>query len=75
MCEKYRTIGRAWFYSLTEHALQHFTMCKNESSVFEFPRWPMIVSLYDYSISNTYSFILALQSIMVTSYKKENAIN
>ena len=70
MCEHYRTIGRSLFSSLTAHLYQRCTICNNESSVPEFPRCPSIVYLYDYSISDTYSFIFASQSMIVTTNKK-----
>ena len=75
MCEKYITIGIYLFYSLTAHKLQHCTVCNNKSTVPEFIRLPMIVSLYDYSISDTYSFIFASQSMIVTHSTKANEIN
>ena len=38
MPEKYITIGRYRFSSLTAHARQNFIMCNNKSAVPEFPR-------------------------------------
>ena len=69
MCEQYRTKGRAWFSSLTAHSNQHCTMCDDKYAVLEFPIFPMIVFLYDSSISDTYSFIFSSQSMIVTPYQ------
>ena len=74
MREQYRTICRALLYSLTTHSRQNYTMCNNKSSVHEFPRLPMIVSLYDSSISDTYNLIFASQSMIVTPYTKAKEI-
>ena len=46
-------------------------MYNNKSAVPEFPIFPMIVPLYDSSISDTYSFVFASQSMMVTTSSKE----
>ena len=53
MTKQYITIGRYFFSSSTSHTSQHFTMYNNKYTVPEFPRWPMLVSLYESSISDT----------------------
>ena len=75
MCEQYRNIGRALFYSLTTHTRQHCTMCDNKSAVPAFTRWQMIVYLYDSSILDTYSLVFARQSKIATPSTKAKAIN
>ena len=75
MCEQFRTIGRALFYWQTAHAHQHCTICNNKYDAPEFTRLPMIVSLYDSSISDTYSFMFSSQSMIVTNSPNTKAIN
>ena len=74
MFEHYITIVRELFYSLTAHARQHCTIFNIKYSVTEFTIWPTIVPLYYSSIADTYSFMFAIQSMMVTLYPKEKAI-
>ena len=54
MCEQCRTKVRARFFSLTAYAIQHCPMCNNKSILPELPIFPIIVSLYDYSLWDTY---------------------
>ena len=75
MYEQYRTISRSWFSSLNACVKKHFTVCNNKSAVPEFPQWTMIVSIYYYSISDTYSFMFDSQLMIGTPYPKEKAIN
>ena len=75
MWKNHRTKGRAWFSSLTAHTLQQYNICNNKYNVPEFPIFTMIVSLYDSSISDTYSFMFAIQSMIVTPSPKAKAIN
>ena len=75
MCEQYITKGRALFYSLTAHARQYCNMCDDKCAVLEFPIFPMIVYLYDSSISDTYSFIFSSQSMIVTPYQNAKVIH
>ena len=49
-------------------------MCNNKYYVPEFPGWKMIVSLYDSSISGTYRFMFAIQSMIITPSPKAKAI-
>ena len=74
MCENYRTIGRDQFNSSTEHKHQHCTMCNHKFAVPEFTGLPMIVSLYDSSISDLYSFMVDRKSMIVTPSSKAKAI-
>ena len=74
MCEQYRTICRAWFSSITAHACQHCTMCNNKSFVPEFFIWPITVSLYNYSIPDTYIFMFIIQSMIVTPSSKAKSM-
>ena len=45
-------------------------MCKNKYDIPELTTFPMIVYLYDYSISDTYSFMFAIQSMKTTTSTK-----
>ena len=74
MCEQYRTKVRALFYSFTSHTHQHCSICNNKSDVPESPRFPMIFSLYDSSISYTYSFVFAVQSMILTPSQNAKSI-
>ena len=75
MTEQYRTIGRARFSSSTARASQNCTMFNIKSAVPEFPRWPMIVSLYYSSISKIYTFMFVIQLMVVTPSKNAKTIN
>ena len=57
------------------HMHANAVICNDKSAVTEFTRWPMIVSIYDFSISDTYSFIFASQSMIVTTSPKAKVIN
>ena len=75
MCEQCRTKVRARFFSLTAYAIQHCPMCNNKSILPELPIFPIIVSLYDYSLWDTYIFIFYSQYITVTPSSNANSIN
>ena len=59
--------------SSTLHVCQPCTMWSDKSDVPEFTKWPPIVSLYYYTMSDTYCFIFDSQSILLISSPKVNA--
>ena len=50
-------------------------MCNNKYVVPEFPILPINVSLYDFKISETYSFMVDSKSMIVKPSTKEKEIN
>ena len=74
MPEQYRKIVRYQLFLSTAHARQHYTTSIKKSSVPEFNKRPMTVSLYDYQISDTQLLMFTIQSTIVTPSTKENKI-
>ena len=71
MHEQCRIIGWDRLSSSTVHTHQHFSMCSDKSSIPEFPKLPMIESLYNSTILDTESFIFNIQTMIVTTYPKK----
>ena len=68
------TTGSAIFSSSNGYALQHCTVWSNKSSVTVFPKGTAIVFLYYSTISDTYSLVSYIQSIIVITYSKVHTI-
>ena len=74
MSEQPRTIVRYQLSLSTANACQHYNIWNNTYDVSEFPKCPIIVSLFDSTITDTEVLIFSIQSMIVTPSKKEHTI-